>query len=83
MSASVSISIATNTAIALSKGQQPPAGLVNGKSNDGVREVPSALLTPVAVTKDNIKDTVLADGFVSRDDLCAGKYADACTKAGI
>lgn len=74
---------ASQLAIALSKGQQPPAGLVNGKSDDGVREVPSVLLTPVAVTKDNIKDTVLADDFVTRDDLCAGKYADACTKAGI
>jgi D-xylose transport system substrate-binding protein len=74
---------ASQLAIALSKGQQPPAGLVNGRSNDGTREVPSALLTPVAVTKDNIKDTVLADGFVSRSDLCAGRYADACTKAGI
>jgi D-xylose transport system substrate-binding protein len=74
---------AAKLAIALSKGTQPPAGLVNGKSDDGVRDVPSVLLTPVAVTKDNIKDTVLADGFVKRDELCAGKYADACTKAGI
>jgi D-xylose transport system substrate-binding protein len=74
---------AAQLAIALAKGQQPPAGLVNGKSDDGVRQVPSALLTPVAVTKDNIKDTVLADGFVKREELCAGKYADACSKAGI
>jgi D-xylose transport system substrate-binding protein len=74
---------AAQLAIALAKGEQPPAGLVNGKSDDGARQVPSALLTPVAVTKDNIKDTVLADGFVKREELCAGKYADACTKAGI
>jgi len=74
---------ASKLAIALSKGSQPPAGLVNGKSDDGVREVPSALLTPVAVTKDNIKDTVLADGFVKREELCAGKFAADCTKAGI
>jgi D-xylose transport system substrate-binding protein len=74
---------ASKLAIALAKGTQPPAGLVNGKSDDGVRQVPSALLTPVAVTKDNIKDTVLADGFVKREELCAGKFADACTKAGI
>jgi D-xylose transport system substrate-binding protein len=74
---------AAQLAIALSKGQQPPAGLVNGKSDDGARQVPSALLTPVAVTKDNIKDTVIADGFVKREELCAGKFADACTKAGI
>jgi D-xylose transport system substrate-binding protein len=74
---------ASKLAIALAKGEEPPAGLVNGESDDGSRQVPSALLTPVAVTKDNIKDTVLADDFVSRDDLCAGKFADACTKAGI
>lgn len=74
---------ASKLAIALSKGEQPPAGLVNGKSDDGVRQVPSALLTPVAVTKDNMKDTVIADAFVKRDELCAGKFAEACTKAGI
>jgi D-xylose transport system substrate-binding protein len=74
---------AAKLAIALSKNEQPPAGLVNGKSDDGQRQVPSALLTPVAVTKDNIKDTVLADGFVKREELCAGKFADACSKAGI
>jgi D-xylose transport system substrate-binding protein len=74
---------ASKLAIALSKGEQPPAGLVNGKSDDGSRQVPSALLTPVAVTKDNMKDTVIADGFVKREELCAGKFADACTKAGI
>src|SRR4051812_7534138 len=74
---------AAKLAIALSKGTQPPAGLVNGQSDDGTRQVPSALLTPVAVTKDNMKDTVLADGFVKRDELCAGKFADACSKAGI
>lgn len=74
---------AAKLAIALAKGEEPPSGLVNGQSDDGARQVPSALLTPVAVTKDNIKDTVLADGFVKREELCAGKYADACSKAGI
>jgi D-xylose transport system substrate-binding protein len=74
---------AAQLAIALAKGEAAPAGLVNGKSDDGARQVPSALLTPVAVTKDNIKDTVLADGFVKREELCAGKFADACSKAGI
>jgi D-xylose transport system substrate-binding protein len=74
---------ASKLAISLSKGAAPEAGLVNGKSDDGAREVPSVLLTPVAVTKDNIKDTVLADGFVKREELCAGKFAADCTKAGI
>ena len=33
------------------------------KVNNGTKDVPSVLLTPVAVTKDNIKNTVVADGF--------------------
>ncbi|MEA2340040.1 MAG: D-xylose transport system substrate-binding protein [Solirubrobacteraceae bacterium] len=74
---------ASQLAISLAKGTQPPAGLVNGKSNDGNREVPSVLLTPVAVTKDNIKSTVIADGFVKPSEICTGKFAAACTKAGI
>ena len=37
---------AAQLAIALSKGTQPPAGLVNGKSDDGSRQVPSVLLEP-------------------------------------
>lgn len=74
---------AAQLAIALSKGEEPPAGLVNGESDDGQRQVPSVLLTPVAVTKDNIADTVLADDFVKRDELCAGKFAKACEEAGI
>ena len=37
--------------------------MVNGKVNNGKMDVPSVLLVPVAVTKANIKDTVVADGF--------------------
>jgi len=37
----------------------------------------------VAVTKANIKQTVIKDGFLSRADICTGAAASACTKAGI
>jgi D-xylose transport system substrate-binding protein len=40
-------------------------------------------LTPVAVTKDNINDTVVKDGFWSADEICTAKYASACKEAGI
>lgn len=46
-------------------------------------QVPSVLLDPVAVTKDNIASTVIKDGFVTPGSLCAGAYADACRAAGI
>ena len=73
---------ASKLAIALSKGVAPEAGLVNGKTNDGEKDVPSVLLVPVAITKDNVDDPI-KDGFVKRSEVCVGKYADLCTKAGI
>jgi len=73
---------AAQLAIALSKGTQPPSGLVNGKSDDGSRQVPSVLLQPQAITKDNV-DVPIKDGFLKKEDVCTGQYADLCTKAGI
>jgi D-xylose transport system substrate-binding protein len=73
---------ASQLAIALATGKQPPAGLVNGKTNDTARDVPSVLLTPEAITKDNVK-VVFDDGFLKKTDVCTGKYASLCTKAGL
>jgi D-xylose transport system substrate-binding protein len=74
---------ASKLAIALAKGQKAPAGLINGKSDDTARQVPSVLLTPVTVTKANINQTVIKDGFLKPSDICGGKYASLCKQAGI
>jgi D-xylose transport system substrate-binding protein len=61
-----------------------PADMTQGKTvNNGTIDVPSVLLTPIAVTKDNIKDTVVADNFWTVDQICTADYADACTAAGL
>jgi D-xylose transport system substrate-binding protein len=73
---------ASKLAIAVVKGGQPPAGLVNGKTNDTARDVPSVLLTPQAITKDNVK-VLFDDGFLKTSDVCVGKYAAMCTEAGL
>ena len=73
---------AAQLAIALSKGTEPPSGLVNGKSDDGSRQVPSVLLEPVAITKENV-DVPFKDGFLKKEDVCTGQYASLCTEAGI
>jgi D-xylose transport system substrate-binding protein len=52
---------------------------VNNKAID----VPSILLTPVAVTKDNVKDTVVKDAFWTKADICTADFAAACTAAGL
>jgi D-xylose transport system substrate-binding protein len=73
---------ASKLAIALAKKQSPPAGLVNGKSDDTARQVPSVLLKPQAITKDNIA-VVIKDGFLKKTDICAGKFAQFCTQLGL
>ncbi|NVK74775.1 MAG: D-xylose ABC transporter substrate-binding protein [Oceanospirillaceae bacterium] len=42
---------------------------VNGHVNNGKKDVDAVLLTPIAVTKDNLDSTVIADGFHSRNDV--------------
>lgn len=72
---------AAQLAVSLAKGEQPQAsGTV--KDTEGNRDVPSVLLEPQAIYFDNVKD-VVADGFVSKDELCTGEFADKCTEAGI
>ncbi|MEM9131370.1 MAG: substrate-binding domain-containing protein [Actinomycetota bacterium] len=44
--------------------------------NNGTTDVPSVLLTPVAVTVDNINDTVIADGFRTVEEICVGDAAE-------
>ena len=72
---------AATLAVALAKGEEPPEA--GDTVNNGTKDVPSILLEPVAVTKDNINDTIVADGFWSADEICTGKYASACKAAGI
>jgi D-xylose transport system substrate-binding protein len=73
---------AAKLAIALSKGEEPPAGLVNAESDDGNRKVPSVLLEPVSITKDNVND-VIKDGYIKREDVCTGRFAPMCDEAGL
>lgn len=74
---------AADLALALADGNEPPAGLINGEEDNGNKKVPSVLLDPVAVTKDNVMDTVVKDGFWSVDEICTAAYKKACAEAGI
>jgi D-xylose transport system substrate-binding protein len=74
---------AAELAVALLRGEEPPSGLVNGEIDNGMKSVPSVLLEPVAVTKENIQDTIVKDEFWPVDEICSGRYASACKAAGI
>ena len=74
---------AAELAVALVRGEDPPSGLVEDETDNGQKQVPSILLTPVAVTKDNIQDTIVRDKFWTPQQICTGQYAAACKEAGI
>ncbi len=65
---------------------QAAAALATSKVNNGQEDVPSIILTPVAVTKATAKETIgqmITDGFLKADQICAGPVATACQQAGI
>jgi D-xylose transport system substrate-binding protein len=74
---------AAEVAVKLANGEE-----ISGPSDTGIElteyeGVPSFIFDPIAVTVDNVNDTVVADEFYSVDDICTEEYADACSAAGI
>ncbi len=57
---------AAELAVQLGKDQTPTS---NASLNNGTKDVPAYLLTPIAVDKDNIDQTVIADGFHNKADV--------------
>src|SRR3954447_24672705 len=74
---------AAQIAVALAKGQSVPSGLVNQQVDNGKKKVPSVILDPVAVTKDQVNDTIVKDKFLTASQICTGRYASGCKSAGI
>lgn len=57
--------IAATIASDLVQGKSVPSSLITSKTKIGSTEVPAVLLTPVVVTKSNIKSTVIKDGYTT------------------
>jgi D-xylose transport system substrate-binding protein len=74
-------SAAAELAIALAKGEEPTVETT--PVNNNTHDVPSVLLDPVAVTKDNIKEYVGEVDFPKVEDICAGKVAAKCKEIGL
>jgi D-xylose transport system substrate-binding protein len=65
--------VAAEEAVRLAKGEKTRA---NRTISDGKFDVPAILLTPILVTKDNIKATVVKDGFQSLKSINQALPAD-------
>ena len=72
---------AAELAIALAKGEEPTAETT--PIDNGTKEVPSVLLEPVSVNKDNISEYLGEPDFPTKEDICAGKVAPKCEELGL
>lgn len=74
--------MAADVAVSLARTGAPPDGLRNDWVGDGDGRVPALMLEPVAVTRDTIAATVVADGFWTFGEICEGLEAE-CAAAGL
>ncbi|PRY19227.1 sugar ABC transporter substrate-binding protein [Pseudosporangium ferrugineum] len=72
---------AADLAISLAKGEEKTVSQ-SVKDVESGQDVPAVLLTPKSIFKENVKD-VVADGFVTKDQLCTGDFAKLCTENGV
>ncbi|MFJ1935613.1 substrate-binding domain-containing protein [Kitasatospora sp. NPDC088160] len=76
--------VAAQLAVDLAYGQEIGGALVPTTVTSGSSDkVPAGLIAPVALTKDNIKATVVADGLFTVAQICTPDYAAACSAAGL
>ncbi|MCG3209781.1 MAG: hypothetical protein FOGNACKC_03408 [Anaerolineae bacterium] len=68
---------AAEAAIRLLKGEEV-SSVANDTIHNGQNEIPFVKLTPLAVTKDNIAETVIADGFRTWEEICVGEFEQFC-----
>jgi ABC-type xylose transport system, periplasmic component len=72
---------AAEVALQLGRGQTPTS--TTATMDNGTGLVPSVILDPTAVESADISSTVIADGFMTLDALCAGAASALCSQAGL
>jgi D-xylose transport system substrate-binding protein len=73
---------AAELAVALLRGETS-SDLVNRQIDNGMKEVPSVILRPLAVTQDTIRETVVDQGLWTVQQICTSAYAAACRRIGL
>ncbi|WP_031508876.1 sugar ABC transporter substrate-binding protein [Streptomyces megasporus] len=72
---------AAEMAVALARGEDPKTETTVDSAT--AKDVPATLIEPIAVTVDNLKDTVVKDGLYTVEEICTPEYEKACEKAGL
>ncbi len=74
--------VAAEVAYALARDGVLPAGVATSEIDNGAGSVPTLRLAPIAVTRDTIAATVIADGMWTVDEVCRD-LERACERAGV
>jgi D-xylose transport system substrate-binding protein len=70
-------------AVAAARGESLDRVATDKVTTPSGRTVPAVMLTPVSVTVDNIKDTVVKDGVYTIEQICTPGLRAACDEAGL
>lgn len=70
-------------AAALAQGEEVPADLITGSLNNGLKDVPGALLETTPVTLEDIKPVLIDSGYLKAAEVCTGNLKSKCAEAGI
>ncbi|MET8217631.1 substrate-binding domain-containing protein [Streptomyces hirsutus] len=76
---------AAEMAVALVQGRDIQFDSLTGERVDSPtqKNIPSMLVPVVALTQDNIEDTVVRDGVYDVEDICTAEYRPACASIGL
>ncbi|WP_161227892.1 substrate-binding domain-containing protein [Streptomyces sp. SID8352] len=74
---------AAEMAVALARGESLDSIATATADSATTKGVPAVLVPVVSLTADNIKDTVVKEGFYTLDEICAGRYRVACDRIGL
>lgn len=71
-------------AVSIAKDGKLDSSLQTTKVDSGTEKgIPSVIVPVVSLTQDNIKDTVIKEGYYTVNDICTAKYKTACDKIGL
>ncbi|KOV69231.1 sugar ABC transporter substrate-binding protein [Streptomyces sp. MMG1121] len=75
--------VAAEMAVALAQGKSLDSIAKDKVSSTSKKDIPSVLVPVVSLTQDNIKDTVIKQGYYTVADICTADYKTACDKIGL
>ncbi|MGW5124714.1 sugar ABC transporter substrate-binding protein [Streptomyces sp. NPDC004069] len=71
-------------AVSIAKTGKLDSSLTTSTVDSGTdKGIPAVIVPVVSLTKDNIKDTVIDQGYYTLDEICTAKYKAACDKIGL